>query len=181
LKPIINTSIPTIIFTVIFSIVTSVIAHSDEYSTHNHGKAELTIAIEQNEIAVNFRIPAESLLGFEHSAKTKRDIAKVSTMKNYLSQPKNIIRFDGGDCKSIDTMVDRGNVLNKSLKEPVSLHIEILINYQFSCRNTEEIISASVMLIDNYSLIKNIHVLWVTSNKQGSSILRSSDTEINFQ
>jgi hypothetical protein len=47
-----------------------------QHSAHVHGTAKLDIAIEERTATVEFEAPAESIIGFEHKAKTAADQQK---------------------------------------------------------------------------------------------------------
>jgi hypothetical protein len=58
-----------------------------QHGTHVHGTAKLDIAIEGSTATVEFESPAESIVGFEHQAKTTADQQK---------QAKALDRFSNG-------------------------------------------------------------------------------------
>jgi hypothetical protein len=51
-------------------------AQHRQHHAHVHGAAEINIAVEGAKATVEFRAPAESLMGFEHEAKNERDKKK---------------------------------------------------------------------------------------------------------
>lgn len=156
-----------------------------EHAPHVHGKAELTIALENNSIEVHFLVPAESLLGFEHSAKSDQDIAKVQGMKKWLSTPEQVIRFKGNQCKVAEVNLDTGHLLasfnTKNMSEHAHSHAEIDINYKFECKDGHEIKSASVVMFNQYPAIEKIKTFWVTEQNQGATELNKINREVHFQ
>lgn len=163
------------------SSVTFNIVESSPYSRHVHGKAEVTIAIEHNQIEVNLKAPAESLLGFEHQATSEHEHKKVASMKHYLSNQQNVIHFNGGNCEAIKSIINTSNILDKKHSSHENSHAEIIANYIFKCAHEEDIASASLIIFTHYKALESVHVLWVTQQKQGSSVLHPSSREIKFK
>ena len=62
---------------------------------HVHGVAEINIAVEGSKAEVEFRTPAESIMGFEHEAKSESDKKKrdaaLRTLQNKMNQ---MVLFD---------------------------------------------------------------------------------------
>ena len=178
LKPIYQHITLLYLMIVIYSLCAFNTAHANEFSHHVHGQAELTIAIEQSRIEINFQAPAESLLGFEHQAVTKHELEKVSALKKQLSQ-QHIIRFKGGNCQAIASDINTDSIMNENHQTHAHPHAEIMANYIFECADEENITSASVMLFTYYPTLNNIHAMWVTQQRQGSTVLSPIKIKIN--
>ena len=62
---------------------------------HVHGVAEINIAVEGSKADIEFRAPAESVMGFEHEAKSESDKKKrdaaLRTLQNKMNQ---MVLFD---------------------------------------------------------------------------------------
>jgi hypothetical protein len=71
---------------------------------HVHGVAEINIAVEGAKATVEFRAPAESLMGFEHEAKSESDKKKRDAALEQLRTKKDqMVVFDPKlGCKSSD-------------------------------------------------------------------------------
>ena len=69
-----------------------------------HGVAEINIAVEGAKATVEFRAPAESLMGFEHEAKSESDKKKHDAALEQLRTKKDqMVVFDPKlGCKSSD-------------------------------------------------------------------------------
>jgi uncharacterized protein DUF2796 len=55
-----------------------------QHGTHVHGTAKLNIAIEERTATVEFESPADSIIGFEHKAKTAADQQKQAKALDLL-------------------------------------------------------------------------------------------------
>lgn len=155
---------------------------ANDFAAHIHGHAELTIVIEQNNVELNLIVPAESLFGFEHVAKTPNEKSKVVETKKHLSKPFNIINFDSVDCQVKRVYVDTSDVIRNENHQHVHTHShrEVRGNYQFSCRNTNEILSATTPLFEHFGTLQMINVIWISDVQQNAIKLDANNTEITF-
>ncbi len=76
--------IPTLSLLPLILIPLNVFAHKE----HNHGTAKIVIGIQGNQGKFNFEIPAASMYGFEHAAKSEKEKQAVEAAKS--SFEKNI-------------------------------------------------------------------------------------------
>ena len=63
--------------------------HGDHKSleAHEHGKSELKIAIEGNQVVVELESPGNDIVGFEHAAESDQDMAAVEKALAILEKP----------------------------------------------------------------------------------------------
>lgn len=104
--------------TLLFAAGGALAAEKRHAHTHVHGAAEMSIVVEGKKITVDFRSPAEGVMGFEHEARSDADIKKRDTTMKIIRerfgemvlfdkklgcayQPGEIslVRTDGGDTK----------------------------------------------------------------------------------
>lgn len=157
---------------------------------HVHGKAELTIIAERNSLAVNAQIPAESLFGFEHHARSTTEKEKVFSVKKRLSRQDNVIHLKGGDCQLKTLDIDTGSIMpdhpeKNSTTHDLShshqqLHAEVILNYAFECNSPDDVDSMSLTLFEHFDGIEQVHARWATSKKQGTVMLNKKNNEIYF-
>lgn len=74
-----------IVFLLLFFTVSLSYAGSD--APHVHGEAQLKIVIDQGFLRLYLTLPAESVLGFEHEAKSKEEMKAVRNAKYQLAKP----------------------------------------------------------------------------------------------
>jgi hypothetical protein len=77
-------------------------AQTRHHDAHVHGVAEINIAVEGAKATVEFRAPAESVMGFEHEAKSASDKKKRDAALELLQTSRDqMILFDPKlGCKS---------------------------------------------------------------------------------
>ncbi len=72
-----------------------------EHKAHSHGHAELSIAFDSLVGQLEFKSPAESIVGFEHQAKSDKDKQKLTTAKvDFETNIAKYVQFDSNlGCK----------------------------------------------------------------------------------
>lgn len=160
-------------------------AVSNEYKSHLHGQAELTIAFEQKRVEVNLITPADTLFGFEHVASSPDELTQVALSKKYLSKLNNIMKFNDGKCQVNKVDIDLGvNGVNDHhhahQHEKTNLHSEVEVNFQLNCQSPKSITAASVTLFEQYPSLKKVHVMWLRYAQQGAAIITPEKTRIAF-
>jgi hypothetical protein len=80
---------------VMLSFKVSPAAEKRRHDPHVHGVAEINIAVEGSKAQVEFRAPAESVMGFEHEAKSETDKKKRDAALGALQTNKDqLVQFD---------------------------------------------------------------------------------------
>ena len=63
---------------------------SREKDSHEHGAANVMLAMEEEKLQLNFEVPSDSLIGFEHLPKSKDQRQNFSKAINTLSEPSKL-------------------------------------------------------------------------------------------
>lgn len=92
------------VWLLMFSFGVGVAAEKRRHDAHVHGLAEINIAVEGTKATVEFRAPAESVMGFEHEAKSESDRKKRDAALEQLRTKRDqMVLFDAKlGCKSSD-------------------------------------------------------------------------------
>jgi hypothetical protein len=87
-----------------FSFGIGAAAEKRHRDAHVHGVAEINIAVEGTKATVEFRAPAESVMGFEHEAKSESDKKKRdAALEQLRAKGGQMVVFDPKlGCKSSD-------------------------------------------------------------------------------
>jgi hypothetical protein len=170
----------------IYSVATNA-GSNDHYhhKAHVHGIAEMTLALEKNKLEIVFESPADNIVGFEQKASTPEQERTVKKARDVLSAPHKLFLFAGATCVLTHHHVNVSSILDdegghhdhKSHKES---HSEIKAEYHFDCKEGDKLKSISVGLLDAFSGIEKLNVMWVTDGKQGSARLNKSAKTIDL-
>lgn len=163
---------------------------------HVHGLSELTLAMEGQALEVQLTSPAMNLLGFEHKARSKNDMAAVENAVALLAKTDSLFSFSGGRCNltnsSVDLSVvsDNGHDVHENEAEAHEheedsskreSHSEIIASYHYRCESLATLSSMTVALFDAFPGIYQVHALWVTEKQQGGNTLDTENRIINFR
>ena len=180
----------------------------ESLDAHVHGLSELTIAMDTKTIELQLISPAMNLVGFEHKASSKQDIAAVKQAELILGQHNSLFLIAGGDCEHLSTSIDSDGLLEAGAHEDQEkhddhddhekhddhgahddhsehdqgeTHSEMLASFSYTCKDTSKLSSIKVALFASFPGIHKINTLWVTPTKQGSSMLSAKNSTINLK
>ncbi len=162
---------------------------------HVHGLSELTLEMEGEKLEIQLQSPAMNLLGFEHKARTKNDIAAVEHAQSQLSNPDSLFLFSEGHCSVTDTAIDVSAVLDSEHDrhkddedkietddhEHEDRHSEIIASYHYRCESTATLSAITVNLFEIFSGIQQVKTLWITEKQQGGLTLNAENRIINLK
>ena len=162
---------------------------------HVHGLSELIIAMECENLEIEFISPAMNLVGFEHKALAKEDVGVVESTELQLRKHETNLLFSGGRCDHVKTSIDVSSLIeNDEYAEHNNLtehehsdhaqndsHRGIVANYQYRCDNKSSLTAITVNLFESFPGIHEIEVMWVKQSQQGAVILTPNNHMIEFR
>ena len=152
--------------------------HQYEQKTHIHGVSEIQIVMGENQIEIQFESPANNIVGFEHNAKTAKEMQAVENAQRTLEQPQTLFTFIGASCTTKSTRADLHELLDQHKEKN---HKEISVYYQFSCSSLESLQRIDLNFFSLFSNITEIHIQWVSSINQGQSVLTPNNHQLRFE
>jgi hypothetical protein len=157
---------------------------------HVHGEAELTIAMEGNNVQVQFMAPASDVVGFEHVATSPEQQQTLSNARDVLSEFTSVVVFTGGECEISKINVDMSGLEdtkhdvhehdNKKAHEHQHAHPNIIATYDFKCSRLQQLSTVNINAFDVFPAISRVNGMWVSEHLQGSQALSSKDRQIRF-
>jgi|1_EtaG_2_1085319.scaffolds.fasta_scaffold00001_350 hypothetical protein len=162
---------------------------SDNPGAHQHGHAELQLAIDGNQIDLIFTSPAYNLLGFEHRARTEKQKALVTETTNWLGETPLVDTAEAG-CEVMNAVVhhqaggdDHGHEHghahdheDKHEDEKSSTHSDFEVTQTLNCSGLDASEELSTPLTARFPEIEHLNVEWVWSGGQGSGLLERGET-----
>lgn len=168
-----------------------------EHTTHVHGLAEMTVAIENNRVEIAIELPAINAIGFEHKATSLSEVAAVKKAQLLLSHHENLFSFTGGHCQLIDKSLDLSGIKKAHRQEKSHMkghakshvktadnennHSELVAQYYYHCEKTPELTAITVALFDQFSGLQKIYVMWITQAQQGATTLSATNKVIRLR
>ncbi|MDV7213486.1 DUF2796 domain-containing protein [Azotobacter beijerinckii] len=65
-------------------------AHGEALAAHEHGSAQLNLALDGEILEIEFASPAMNLVGFEHAARSDAERARLAEVRARLEQPLDL-------------------------------------------------------------------------------------------
>lgn len=157
---------------------------------HVHGEAELTIAMEADNVQIQFMAPASDIVGFEHSATSSEQQQALNDARGALSEFTNIFVLTGGECVMSTVNIDMSGLeetkhdAHEHHKTPTHehqhAHPNIIATYDFKCQQLKRLSSLNINVFGVYPAISRVNGMWVGEHLQGSKELSAKDTQIRF-
>ena len=183
-----------------FEILAQVARQKD---SHEHGAAKLMMALEGEKLHVEFEVPSESLIGFEHFPKSQSNRKNFNEAIKILSDPSKLFSMPiKAECLLVGMNVSQSLFSNEEEhgheaekehghdesekedehghdeSEKSEIHSEFKSNYSWNCQHLDEIDSIGTQLMSFFFGIEEIRVNWISNNGQGSLELESKDDRI---
>jgi len=148
---------------------------------HVHGEAELTIALEGQSVAIEFKSPSANLLGFESAPQNAQELEAVNTVRTLLADYTNLVALNGGNCQQSSYNITGGVAaqLASDKHEDHKDHDEHdhdkhddHKDHDEHDHDKHEDHNVSEMTVTGFSAFKGLEevdVDWVSAKQQGSS------------
>ena len=163
--------------------------------SHEHGAAIIKMVMEDEKLQIEFEVPSESLIGFEHFPKSQSNRENFNKAIKILSDPSKIFSQPiKAECLLVGMNVSQSLFSNEEEhghdesekedehghdeSEKSEIHSEFSSKYHWHCEHLDEIDSIDTQLMNIFPRIEEIRVRWITKNNQGSIELESKDDRI---
>lgn len=158
----------------------------DSLGAHEHGVASLNVALDGQTLELQLESPAMNLVGFEHTAKSDADKAKVAAAKAELEQPLSLFALAAGDCKA--TQVELQSPLfgdaghhDHDHHEHQGEHSEIHAHYRFDCARANDLKQLDLAeLFKRFPATKKIQVQLIGPSGQQGVELTPAQPRLSF-
>ena len=173
---------------------------SREKDSHEHGAANVMLAMEGEKLQLKFEVPSESLIGFEHFPKSQDQRWYFNEAIKSLLEPSKLFSIPAdAECLLVGINVSQSLFAAKDEhgheekdehgheekdehghdeSDKSEIHSEFSSKYHWNCEHLDEIDSIGTQLMNIFPRIEEIRVRWITKNNQGSIELESKDDRI---
>ncbi|MFL2808385.1 MAG: DUF2796 domain-containing protein [bacterium] len=173
---------------------------SREKDSHEHGAANVMLAMEGEKLQLSFEVPSESLIGFEHFPKSQDQRWYFNEAIKSLLEPSKLFSIPAdAECLLVGINVSQSLFAAKDEhgheekdehgheekdehghdeSDKSEIHSEFSSKYHWNCEHLDEIDSIGTQLMNIFPRIEEIRVRWITKNNQGSIELESKDDRI---
>jgi len=164
-----------------FNILAQVARQKD---SHEHGAAKLMMVMEGEKLQVEFEVPSESLIGFEHFPESQNNRDNFNEAIKILSDHSRLFSIPiNAECLLVGMNVSQSLFTNEEEhgheeSGKSEIHSEFKSNYYWNCQHLDEIDSIGTQLMTFFPKIEEIRVNWISDNGQGALELESEDDQI---
>lgn len=165
------------------------LSQASEQRAHQHGHAQLQIAVENNSIDLILTSPAQNLLGFEHQPRTQQQKHTLENARQWLTTEALITPADG-NCTVKSASMEFSATATKDSRghhdddhhhnEAIDEHANIEVSQLLNCTGADLNGRLTSPLIDQFAEIQELSVEWVTSRGQGSTKLNAPNDQFRF-
>jgi hypothetical protein len=177
------------------------------HKAHVHGTAELDIALEAQELTIIFESPSDSIYGFEHEAKTEKDIkardaaveifktnvATLFSLPESLGCVHSITKLEAFKADDDDHLDDddkanekanekantKANAKSKKQHAHKGTHGEFEVEVKVTCKSPLKEQTMDIGLFNKFSRLSKIKVQ-IVGEKSSSTQLTKKSTKIKF-
>lgn len=142
--------------------------------SHEHGAAELAIALDGNQLIAEFISPGMNIVGFEHEARDAAEIAAVKAAVEKLGMGAELIELKGAGCSLSEADVEAEGLLAEAHEdehhgdehEGDEAHAEFEAKYSFDCTAPGQLTGISVAFFEHWSEIEEIDTVFLSKDHQ---------------
>lgn len=158
-----------------------------QHSAHVHGIAHLNLAMENNELYIEFISPAADIVGFEHTPETEEEKSAMQKAAGKLRVGKRMFEFSPNAGVRFEKAVVKTGLQHECEDESHDHgeddhgeHSDVAVEYRFHCETPGKLKYIDVKLFKYFQTLEKIKVQMLTQTKQTSVELTSKNTKLSF-
>ena len=158
---------------------------ADNPGSHQHGHAELQVAIEDEHIELFLLSPAANLVGFEHSPETSAQQQTWANLKAWAEHTP-LVNMASGTCSVVNTDVHATwpaqdqHQNDHDHDHSHNSHADVEISQSLTCPGLSIDSDMETPLISRFPALEQLQVQWVSPRGQGSHRLSPEHTGFRF-
>ncbi len=177
-------------------------AEQREHDAHVHGIGALNVAIDGDQVMLEFESPAVNIVGFEHTPSNEQQQQAVDTAMEMLREGGKMFVFtDKSGCRletaevhtTIETDHDDAhegehNHENESAhdqehadhEEHEAEHSEFHVEYTFRCEQSDALTSMDVKLFEHFPSLEELTTQIISNTSQQGASLTKENSAVTF-
>ena len=134
---------------------------------HEHGVAQLDVAVEAQRVTLDLQVPLDSLLGFEHAPRTDAQRQRADAAIARLRAAGELFRIDSAAACTLDKVTLVSPTLGLGGKPgDKDAHADLDAHFEFACKAGARARHIEVGLFDAYPGLRRIELQVITSSGQ---------------
>jgi uncharacterized protein YbjQ (UPF0145 family) len=152
------------------------------HGAHVHGQVQANVAVQGNKLSVQFEIPLDSLLGFEHRPRTDAQRQAAQATVQELKQAANWLKPDAAaGCTLSNSEVDAQALEPAKPGAREQTHADLDASYEFTCAAPEQLAGLDILLANSFKRIKRLEVQVAGAKTQSKQTLRAPATRVRLR
>lgn len=140
---------------------------------HEHGVAQLDVAVEAARVTLTLVLPLDSLLGFEHAPRTDGEKAALDTALARLNAAAKLFYIDSAaGCQPSRTELRSGLLALGGATPAKDGHEDLEASYEFACKDGFKAGFVETGLFEAFARLQRVDVQAVTRKGQMKATLR---------
>ena len=159
--------------------------HHRQHGAHEHGAAQLNIAVEDNTLHLELSSPAANIVGFEHKPRTTKQRQAVKHAIHTLKQA--MVLFEpsaSAKCQPGKTEVDAGALQDSHHHDEHHHHeghADFSAHYVFQCARPDKLDTLQLRLFKHFPGIEELQLQLLTDSGQGAMTITANNATIKLK
>ena len=148
---------------------------------HQHGVAQLDIAVEAGKLTIDFESPLDNLVGFERAPRTQAERQRSDAAVATLKAADTLLRIDpAARCTLVKVTLNSAPLQlgTPDPKDSAEGHADLDASFEFACKSAPGFVE--VGLFDAFARLQRIEVQTATARGQTRAILKRPDRRIGL-
>ncbi len=143
------------------------------HAAHVHGVVQAHVAVQGNKLSVQFDMPLDNLLGFEHRPRTEAQRQAAQAVLQQLKAPATWLKPDAAaQCRLSSSEVDAQAMEPAKPGTKEQGHADLEASYEFTCDAPAQLKTLDIALMDSFKRIQRIDVQVAGAKGQSKQTLR---------
>lgn len=170
-------------FSIASALVSTQLIAADNPGSHQHGHAEMQLAIGADQIEILLMSPAGNLVGFEHHPRTPEQHQALDSVTNWLGENPLVNTLES-ICETRATTVQHevagGHDHDGHNHGGESMHADITVTQVLSCAGLDMPISLTTPLTTRFPAIDHLDIAWAGPDGQGATRLEHGESSFKL-
>jgi len=178
----------------------SVAAVSQAETAHQHGVADLNIAMSNNDLLIEWHTPADNILGFEFMPKTDQQKQTLSDSLSLLKQPSSLFEIPKqAQCDLKQTQIDNPFESKKMAEndhkehehkehehkehghDEDETHAEFDVQYSYHCQQPDYLTGLKINgVFKHFPRVETLNVAWLNDSQQSAATVTKEAMAVSF-
>jgi hypothetical protein len=144
---------------------------------HQHGAAEMQVAVEGELVSISLQMPLDSLVGFERAPRTAAERQAAASALERIRDAGRLFRLDAAaqcSLKSFDLDSGPLQVAGQAPVQPASEHADLRANWEYRCAQPKMLAHLEVLLFEAFPRLERIQTQLALPHGQARRLLNRS-------